>query len=427
VSRLPPGWRWSTVGEAGRIDLGRQRHPDWHTGPEMRPYLRVANVFEDRIDTSDLKEMDFSGVFGRYKLEPGDVLLNEGQSPELLGRPAIYRGHPENVAFTNTLLRFRAGPEVLPEWALIVFRRHMHYGRFAREARITTNIAHLSARRLKPVEFPVPPLAEQRRIVDILEDHLSRLDAAHVTLSTCQARNASLRDALLEDYLFNRPAGRGDVDFVSVGDVAAIDSGPAFKSRLFREAGDGTRLLRGDNIEPGHLRWSRTKTWPDELLPGYEHLMVSEGDIILAMDRPVVTAGLKIARVEPKDAPALLVQRVARIRPNPNVQADYLYAVLQSRRFIRQLLGSQVGTQIPHITLRGIREFRFPIPAVAEQSAIVDTISMVLDGCGRINDELALAQRRAKSLKRALLDAGFSGRLTGRASDMEIVEEMAGV
>lgn len=87
----------------------------------MRPYLRVANVFEDRIDATDLKFMDFSGVFDRYKLQVGDVLLNEGQTPELLGRPAIYRGQPRNVAFTNTLVRFRAGSLVLAEWALLVF------------------------------------------------------------------------------------------------------------------------------------------------------------------------------------------------------------------------------------------------------------------------------------------------------------------
>jgi hypothetical protein len=44
----------------------------------MKPYLRVANVFEDRIDARDVMEMDFSGVFERYRLIPGDVLLNEG-------------------------------------------------------------------------------------------------------------------------------------------------------------------------------------------------------------------------------------------------------------------------------------------------------------------------------------------------------------
>lgn len=191
------GWRLSTVGEAGQVQLGRQRHPDWHTGPEMKPYLRVANVFEDRVDTRDLMEMDFSGVFERYRLTPGDVLLNEGQSPEFLGRPAIYRGAPPEVAFTNSLIRFKANSDVLPEWALLVFRRHMHAGRFMKESRITTNIAHLSASRLKSVEFPVPPLGEQRALVDLASALLSGIERFRVELARHRKQERVLRRSLL--------------------------------------------------------------------------------------------------------------------------------------------------------------------------------------------------------------------------------------
>jgi type I restriction enzyme S subunit len=195
---VPPGWTMTTVGEAGRVDLGRQRHPDWHHGPEMRPYLRVANVFEDRIDTSDVMQMDFFGVFDRYRLVPGDVLLNEGQSPELLGRPAIYRGDPPGVAFTNTLLRFRAHEDVLSEWALLVFRAHMHSGRFAKESRITTNIAHLSAARLKSVEFPKPPIQEQRRLVHQTAERLAEVSRLEQEILTAKKRQLALRRALLQ-------------------------------------------------------------------------------------------------------------------------------------------------------------------------------------------------------------------------------------
>ncbi|MET9013754.1 restriction endonuclease subunit S [Streptomyces olivaceoviridis] len=193
----PSGWKVTTVEGAGTIELGRARHPDWHHGPEMRPYLRVANVFEDRIDTSDVMEMDFSGVWEKYRLEPGDVLLNEGQSPHLVGRPALYQGVPKDVAFTNSLLRFKAGVDVLPEWALLVFRRHLHAKRFMREVRITTNIAHLSAKRLKKVEFPVPPLDVQKRLVQRSEELLSGIAAMDQQVGIGLRRAAALKSALL--------------------------------------------------------------------------------------------------------------------------------------------------------------------------------------------------------------------------------------
>ena len=115
----PANWERRSVADVGTVELGRQRHPDWHVGPNMKPYLRVANVFEGRIDTSDVMEMHWPGeTFERFQLRPGDVLLNEGQTPDLLGRPALYRGDPPEVAFTNSLLRFKAGTRVLPEFAL---------------------------------------------------------------------------------------------------------------------------------------------------------------------------------------------------------------------------------------------------------------------------------------------------------------------
>ena len=196
---LPAAWSWTQVQEVGQVDLGRQRSPKYHSGDNMKPYLRVANVFEDRIDTSDVMEMHFEPeAFERSRLFVGDILLNEGQTPELLGRPAMYRGEPPEVAFTNSLLRFRAGPGIEPDWALVVFRHHMHSGRFTRESRITTNIAHLSAARFKPVEFPVPPIEEQRRIVEELDRLSSVMAACERAVDAGLARSAAFRRSVLK-------------------------------------------------------------------------------------------------------------------------------------------------------------------------------------------------------------------------------------
>lgn len=214
--RFPASWRQATVAEAGLIELGRQRHPDWHTGPNMRPYLRVANVFEDRFDLRDVKEMHWpEGVFERFKLHSGDVLLNEGQSPELVGRPALYRGTPKDVAFTNSLIRFQANADVLPEFALLVFRRHLHAGRFRSEARITTNIAHLSAARLKPIEFPIPSLQEQSRLVGLARERLDSGSRIEQQVAAVASREGALRRSLLDAAFSGRLTGRAsDMDRV---------------------------------------------------------------------------------------------------------------------------------------------------------------------------------------------------------------------
>lgn len=196
----PSHWDSVTVAEAGQVHVGRARHPSRHNGPHMRPYLRVANVYEDRIDTSDLMEMNFPPQdFERYRLEDKDILLNEGQSPEYLGRPAMYRGIPADVAFTNSLLRFRAKPGVLPEWALLVFRRHLHAGRFRCEARGTTTLTHLTATRLNRVDFPRPPLAEQELIVADVRKKLDFIQRLAPTIAAAKMRAAELRGSLMTE------------------------------------------------------------------------------------------------------------------------------------------------------------------------------------------------------------------------------------
>jgi type I restriction enzyme S subunit len=191
-------WQVCKIKDAGKIQLGRQRAPKFHSGKNMRPYLRVQNVFENRLDLSDVMEMDFPGAdFERYQLHPGDILLNEGQSPEYLGRPAMYHGELPGACFTNTLIRFQAYPHVNPEFALLVFRHHMHSGRYIVEGNITTNLAHLSAGRFGEVEFPLPTLKEQTEIVRRVEALFAMADRIEACCTVARAQAQRLTPLLL--------------------------------------------------------------------------------------------------------------------------------------------------------------------------------------------------------------------------------------
>ena len=166
----PESWAWCAMDEAGDVQLGQQRAPQHHHGQHMRPYLRVANVLEDELDLRDIKSMNFvPKELSKFELVPGDILLNEGQSPDLLGRSAIYNGEIEGCCMQKTLLRFRSFPNVVSRFAQIVFRSYMHSGRFRKISRITTNIGHLTRIRFVTMEFPVPSIQEQEEIANRFE------------------------------------------------------------------------------------------------------------------------------------------------------------------------------------------------------------------------------------------------------------------
>jgi type I restriction enzyme S subunit len=209
---VPDDWEWMTVGAVGELTLGKTLGSAHRRGPHIKPYLRVANVLEDRIDFSDLKKMPFSDTeLEKYALRDGDILLNEGQSPELVGRPAMYHAELPELYYQNHLIRFRADERIHSAFALLVFRHYLHAGEFRRLARGSTNIANLSRTRLASMPFPVPPLPEQKKLAAEAHRRLT-LSAEQRTAITSSLENAKtmaaelLRAAVLGQLVEQDPA-----------------------------------------------------------------------------------------------------------------------------------------------------------------------------------------------------------------------------
>jgi len=154
----------------------------------------VANVFDDELDLSDVATMDFSDTgTEKFRLRCGDILLNEGQSIELVGRCAMFRDEIEDCYMQKTLLRFRSGSEILPDFALAWFRRCYLVGEFSALAKRTTSMAHLTAVRFSAMPMPCPPLEVQRDLVARSASVKAAIEALRAEL----ARLDSLRSSLM--------------------------------------------------------------------------------------------------------------------------------------------------------------------------------------------------------------------------------------
>lgn len=193
----PKGWPVAKIGELGRVQLGRQRAPKYQSGAHTHPYVRVANVFEDRIDVSDLLSMDFDkNDFAKYRLEYGDILLNEGQSTELVGRPALWRGEVKDCCFQNTLVRFQPNPDLLrAEFAFVVLLHYYRSGVLSQISSKTSSIAHLGAGRFAKLPLFYPPLALQVEFIK----QFDAIRSIQLQQSAATAKALATFDALLAD------------------------------------------------------------------------------------------------------------------------------------------------------------------------------------------------------------------------------------
>lgn len=173
---IPDSWAWASVEQLGDVQLGRQRSPKNVAKDYPTKYIRAANITERGIDVSDVLEMEFSPTDReRFALRNGDIVLSEASgSPSQVGKPAIWQNELPLCCFQNTVLRLR--PVVVESrFVLLVFRNCYMNGTFAKVAG-GVGINHLGAEKFSAVPFPLPPLAEQTRIVAEVERRLSVVD-----------------------------------------------------------------------------------------------------------------------------------------------------------------------------------------------------------------------------------------------------------
>jgi len=187
---------------------------------------------------------------------------------------------------------------------------------------------------------------------------------------------------------------------VEIGDYVDVVSGPAYQSASFTGDSSDIPLIKGENIAQGYIAWEKSRYWPIGQVEGYERFRLAAGDIVLAMDRPWITAGLKWARLKPHDPPSLLVQRVARLRARSGLRQDFLAYIIGSATFSKYVRNIMGGTNVPHISGSQIRKFKFPLPRQKEQAAIASTLSAYDDLIENNRRRIALLEEAARLLFR---------------------------
>jgi type I restriction enzyme S subunit len=180
-------------------------------------------------------------------------------------------------------------------------------------------------------------------------------------------------------------------------------NGYAFKSEYYSLNSNDIRLLRGDNIEPGALRWRDAKRWSikeNESLARY-HLV--QNDLIIALDRTWISSGLKVAEVTKKDIPSLLVQRVVRIRALPTLEQSLLKQYFSTHKFEQYVKSVQTETAVPHISSLDIKEFPILLPPLPEQKKIAQILSTWDKAITTTEQLIANSQQQKKALMQQLL------------------------
>jgi len=246
------------------------------------------------------------------------------------------------------------------------------------------------------IEIALPNPTEQRRIAGELElaDGLRRTRRYALELD-----DTFLPAAFL--HLFG-DLEHGTGEKTELHEVADIITGYPFSSAEYVSGGDTIKLCRGANVLPDRIDWSDLAIWPKSKTEKLENYFLKIGDVVMAMDRPWINEGFKVTQIRPEDCPALLVQRVARLRGKDGVPNEFLYHLLRQPMFTRHCRPTE--TTIPHISPTEIQSFAFRLPLLPLQTRFAELVSRH----ERLRSVQRESLRQAEHLFQSLLHQAFS-------------------
>jgi type I restriction enzyme S subunit len=260
----------------------------------------------------------------------------------------------------------------------------------------------LSIKRIPEVLVPLPPLAEQRRVVARVEELATHIHEAR-TLRHQAAEEAEALDRHVARDLFPEPSNG------TVGDWIRFQTGYAFKSEWFSES--GIRLARNANVGHGALNWSETVRLPESRRAEFPRFELEAGDILITLDRPIISTGVKVARVRKEDLPCLLLQRVARAQfQSDEVLPDYFFRWLRSPHFTSAIDPGR-SNGVPHISHKDIEKIPFTAPLLPEQRRIVSELDALQAEVDALKCLQAETTAELDALLPSILDHAFKGEL----------------
>ncbi len=201
LPQLPEGWVWSTLSQVSDLKGGVTKGQRYRDGQSLQEvaYLRVANVQRGYLNLRQLSMIETTPeIVDQLRLIPGDVLFTEGGDRDKLGRGWVWKGEIDECIHQNHVFRARLLPDtVIPEmvsWWGNSFGQDF----FSKVGKQTTNLASINLSVLSQFPIPLPPLAEQRRIVAEVERRLSVVQQAEATVEASLARAERLRQSILK-------------------------------------------------------------------------------------------------------------------------------------------------------------------------------------------------------------------------------------
>jgi type I restriction enzyme S subunit len=429
--------------------------------PGYLPLLRATNIRDEGLTLdADLVYVPQKYVRPEQRLQPGDVVicLSSG-SRQLVGKTAQLMAEWPG-SFGAFCMVARCKPGVEPKFVGYFFRS-AHYRKLIRAKSAGININNLRYADLESLPVPVPPLAEQQRIVVAIERSFARLDAGVAALQRVQVKlrrykttvlNTAVAGRLVPQDAADEPAShllqrlhtqaeepaspdaaphsrrlRGALIsqkwdghslptlpqgwcWASLAAISEALAGYAFKSSDYSQ--DGFQIVKIGNVGRGQLNLAEKPTFISSVEAKIkEKYLLQPGDLLITLTGTRRQRDYGYVALVQNEANLLLNQRVARLRFQPPLNPKFFWIALQGEHFQNRFFQYETGNVGQgNVRIAAITREAIPVPPLAEQARIVAEVERRLAVAERLEAVVAASLKRAERLRQVILARALSGR-----------------
>jgi type I restriction enzyme S subunit len=466
VEDLPDNWKWIQLGSIiESMKNGVYKEPKFYKNDGF-PCLRMYNIEDGRIIWKNIKRMDLTtDEINTFLLRPNDILINRVNSRELVGKSALITEKIEPCVYESKNIRLRmkndeANSQYVVYWLQVNAQKF-----FNLNSQQTVGMASINQDQIASMPIPLPPLAEQQRIVARVEALLTYVSAARDQLSRVPLIMKKFRQAVLatacsgrltEGWRDKNPdvesaesallrcshisstqkaskkiRRRGTVgmpeidlpenlpntwtikkikDLVEIGAIFDYQDGNhgELYPRTTDFGDDGIKFLTATQVFDNDVRLSEAPLLKNEKASHIRIGFAKPQDVLLTHN---ATVG-RVALMPDNCGEIILGTSVTYYRLNPEfIDPNYCCYTMQEQFWQSQLWAIMEQTTRNQVSISKQAEFYFPLPPLAEQHEIVRRVGLLFERADAFDQEVAAASRRCERLTQAVLGKAFRGEL----------------
>lgn len=424
---VPENWVWVRLGSLAQDmadgPFGSNLKTEHYTNNKEVRIIQLSNIGENgwREDNKKYTTFEHAKVIARSKVEAGDIVIAKMMPA---GRAIICPSYEQQYVLSSDAVKFVPNSLVDNNFCCKGINSHF-FQTLVQENTQGITRARTSIKKLKGYPFPLPPLSEQQRIVERIEELFAKLDEAKERLQEVADSFAVRKAAILHKAFtgeltkqWRRENGVSDESWEesNFGKFTVSQYGYTEKAHWEKV---GPKFLRITDIQDNKVDWDEVPWCPiDEA--GMKQYAVQIGDIMIA--RTGATTGKSYLICD--DVEAVFASFLIRLKVvDKNLDYNYLYGYMQSEDYWRQITDFSSGIAQPGVNANKLKQIKFKCPSLPEQHEIVRLIDDLLarERAAQQATEQALAS--IDLMKKSILARAFRGELgTNKASEASALE-----